>query len=69
MSWIVYLLVFFVICAVGFFIRRIWMALIDLIISLFKKIFGLNKKKSTKEWHTLDEIRDKNKEDEAKKEI
>lgn len=63
MEWIGFFLVFLVICAAGFFIRRIWVAFIDLIISVFKKIFGLNRNRSAKKWHTLDDAGDKKKED------
>ncbi|EUC53425.1 hypothetical protein HMPREF0581_0780 [Mogibacterium timidum ATCC 33093] len=35
--------------------------MIDLIISTFKKVLGLNKNNSTENWHTLEDIREKNK--------
>ena len=44
MDWLIYLFVFLVICTVWFFITRIWVGSIDLIISGFKKLFGLDKK-------------------------
>lgn len=60
MEWLIYLLVFLVILIVWFFIIRIWVGSIDLIISGFKKLFELNKN-NTEKWHTLEDIRDKNK--------
>lgn len=61
MSWIKYLLVFLVICTIWFFVTRIWVNGIDMIISAFKKVFGLNKNDSAENWHTLEDIRNKNK--------
>lgn len=63
MDWLRYLFVFLVICIVWFFITRIWVGSIDLIISGFKKLLGLDKKNHTEKWHTLEEIRDKQKKD------
>ncbi len=60
MDPLIYLFVFLVICVIWFFISRIWVGSIDLIISGFKKLFGLNKKNNTEKWHTLEDIRDKN---------
>lgn len=63
MTWIVYFLVFLAVCVVWFFITRIWVNGIDLIISIFKKVLGLDKDNNEKSWHTLEEIRDKNQKD------
>ncbi len=63
MDWLRYLFVFLVICIVWFFITRIWVGSIDLIISGFKKLLELDKKNNTEKWHTLEEIRDKQKKD------
>ena len=63
MDWLIYLLVFLAICIVWFVITRVWVNLIDLIISAFKKVLGLNKNNSTENWHTLEDIREKNKKD------
>ncbi|EHL14803.1 hypothetical protein HMPREF9630_00846 [Peptoanaerobacter stomatis] len=63
MNWITYFLIFLAICIVWFVITRIWVNGIDLIISVFKKIFGLNKNNNAESWHTLEDIRDKNKKD------
>ena len=63
MDWLIYLFVFLVICTIWFFITRIWVGSIDLIISGFKKLFGLDKKNNTEKWHTLEDIRDKKKKD------
>lgn len=63
MDWLRYLFVFLVICIIWFFITRIWVGSIDSIISGFKKLLGLDKKNNTEKWHTLEEIRDKQKKD------
>ncbi len=46
MSWLTYFLIFLAICIVWFVITRIWVNGIDLIISAFKKMLGLNKNNS-----------------------
>ncbi|EJU22339.1 hypothetical protein HMPREF1152_1313 [Mogibacterium sp. CM50] len=61
MNWLIYFLIFLIICIVWFVITRVWVNLIDLIISTFKKVLGLNKNNSTENWHTLEDIREKNK--------
>ena len=63
MNWLTYFLIFLAICIAWFVITRIWVNGIDLIISAFKKMLGLNKNNSTENWHTLEDIRNKNKED------
>ena len=63
MNWLTYFLIFLAICIVWFVITRIWVNGIDLIISAFKKMLGLNKNNSAESWHPLADIRDKNKED------
>ena len=63
MNWLTCFLIFLIICIVWFVITRVWVNLIDLIISTFKKVLGLNKNNSAESWHTLEDIRDKNKED------
>ena len=63
MNWIIYFLIFLAICIVWFVITRIWVNGIDLIISAFKKIFGLNKNNNAESWYTLEDIRNKNKKD------
>lgn len=62
MEWLSYLLVFLVVCVVYFFITRIWIGGIDLLIAGIKKILRVDRDDG-KNWHTLDEIRDKNKKD------
>ncbi|MDO4793761.1 MAG: hypothetical protein Q3993_06225 [Filifactor alocis] len=61
MTIISYIIVFLVICVVGFIIRRLWVGLIDLIISLFKKLFFQNSGKNETKWHSMEEIKSKNK--------
>ena len=61
MNWLIYFLIFLIICIVWFVITRVWVNLIDLIISTFKKVLGLNKNNITENWHTLEDIREKNK--------
>ena len=61
MNWLTCFLIFLIICIVWFVITRVWVNLIDLIISTFKKVLGLNKNDSTESWHTLEDIRDKTK--------
>ena len=61
MNWLIYFLIFLIICIVWFVITRVWVNLRDLIISTFKKVLGLNKNNSTENWHTLEDIREKNK--------
>lgn len=56
-----YIIVFVVICIVGFVIRRLWVGLIDLIISLFKKLFFRNSDKNKTKWHSMEDIQSKNK--------
>ena len=63
MNWLTCFLIFLIICIVWFVITRVWVNLIDLIISAFKKVLGLNKNNSTENWHTLEDIREKNKKD------
>lgn len=63
MNWLTCFLIFLIICIVWFVITRVWVNLIDLIISTFKKVLGLNKNNSTEHWHTLEDIREKNKKD------
>lgn len=64
MDWLSYILIFAAICVVYFFITRIWVGGIDLIIDGIKKIFRLNKNESTEKWHTIEELRAKNKDNE-----
>ena len=61
MDYIIYFFVFLVVCIVWFFIVRIWVSGIDFIIYIFKKIFGINN--NTKNWHSLKDIKNKNKKD------
>ena len=61
MNWLTCFLIFLIICIVWFVITRVWVNLIDLIISTFKKVLRLNKNNSTENWHTLEDIREKNK--------
>ncbi len=63
MNWLTCFLIFLIICIVWLVITRVWVNLIDLIISAFKKVLGLNKNNSTENWHTLEDIREKNKKD------
>ena len=63
MNWLTCFLIFLIICIVWLVITRVWVNLIDLIISTFKKVLGLNKNNSTENWHTLEDIREKNKKD------
>ncbi|WP_028263554.1 hypothetical protein [Atopobium fossor] len=60
MDLVAYFLVFLAVCVVWFLITRLWVAGIDAIISLFKKMFGLNKSEPTKNWHTLEDLQKKN---------
>lgn len=59
MSWLAYLLVLLAVCAIWFAITRIWMAGLDFIINLFKKGLGLDKNRDTKQWHSLEDIKNK----------
>ena len=59
MSWLAYLLVLLAVCAIWFAITRIWIAGLDFIINLFKKGLGFNKKPDTKQWHSLEDIKNK----------
>lgn len=68
MNWIIYGLIFLAVCVVYFFITRIWIKGIDLIVSVLKKIFRINKNDGAANWHTLEDIRDKNREDSPKNE-
>lgn len=63
MDWLIYLSVFLVILVIRFFITRIWVGGVDLIISKFKKLFGFNQKNHTEKWRTLEDIRNKDKKD------
>lgn len=63
MTWLTYFLIFLAICIIWFVITRIWINVTDLIMSGFKKILGLNKNNSTKNWHTLEDIRNNKKKD------
>lgn len=60
MNWTKYILIFLVICFIWFIVTRIWVAGIDMILSVLKKSFGFKEKNNTKSWHTLKDIRDKN---------
>ncbi|MDD7510904.1 MAG: hypothetical protein PUK21_00745 [Peptostreptococcaceae bacterium] len=59
MSWVVFAIGLLAICTVVFIISRLWIGLVDAIIEGVKKAFGVGKKDSTDNWHTIDEIRDK----------
>lgn len=61
MDWINFLLICLVIGIVWLIITRVWISSIDIIITLLKKLFKLDRRHNTKTWHTLDEIKDKNK--------
>lgn len=61
MNWLIYSLIFLAVCAVWFVVTRIWVGGIDLVVSVFRKMLGLNQKESTGNWHTLEDIREKNK--------
>lgn len=63
MDWIKYFLIFLAICVVWFVITRVWVNIIDSVISAFKKISGLNKNDNVENWHTLEDIRNENKKD------
>lgn len=63
MNLITYFLIFFTICVIWFFVTRIWVNGIDLIVSALKKFFRLNKGDSVEKWHTLENIRNERKED------
>lgn len=65
MEWISYFLVLLAICFVWFLFTRIWMGGIDWIISLFKRLFHLNKNDGIKNWHTLEELRERNKKEQG----
>lgn len=57
-EWIEYLLLLVVICALYFVATGVWVGLIDVIVSGFKKLFRLGKNKPEK-WHSLKDIKDK----------
>lgn len=59
MSWLAYLLVLLTVCAIWFAITRIWVASLDFLINLFKKGLSFNKKPDTKQWHSLEDIKNK----------
>lgn len=60
MELIAYFLVFLAICVVWFLITRLWAAGIDIIVAGIKKIFNLDTGKPARDWHTLEDIRNKN---------
>lgn len=62
MNTISYIFVFVVVCIIGFVIRMLWMGLIDSIVSLFKKLFARNSNKNEPKWHSMEEIKERNKE-------
>lgn len=41
-----------ILCVIVFFVTRFWIAIVDAVAGVFKKIFGL-KKKEARRWHTL----------------
>ena len=57
----VYAVVFLVICVIWFIITRLWIGAVDGVFSLLKKIFKRKDSNRDKNWHTIDEIKDKNK--------
>lgn len=61
MDWITFILILLAIGIVWVIITHLWMNTIDVIISKLKKILKLDKQSSIEKWHTLEEIRDKNK--------
>ncbi len=63
MNRIAYLLIFSAVCIVWFVITRIWVGAIDSIISVFKKLFRIDRNDNTRNWHTLEDIRNKGKEE------
>lgn len=65
MEWFIYILVFLAVAVGWFIISRLWVALVDTLIGLVKKIFGFKKKTTEDKWHSLDDIR-KNKQQKQK---
>lgn len=56
----VYAVVFLVVCVIWFIITRLWIGAVDGVFSLLKKVFK-RKDSNQENWHTIDEIKDKNK--------
>lgn len=59
MDWITFILICLVICIIWVILTQIWMNSIDMIISLFKKLFRINKHSNIETWHTLEDIKNK----------
>lgn len=57
----VYAVVFLVVCLIWFIITRLWIGVVDGVFSLLKKVFKRKDSNPDKNWHTIDEIKDKNK--------
>lgn len=49
-----YVLVLVCICVVWFVITRIWVGLVDLVIGVLKKLFGIKEKEREGNWHVLE---------------
>lgn len=65
-EWIEYLLLLVVICVIYFVATGVWVGLIDLIVSGFKKLFRLGNNKPEK-WHSLEDIRKNDRQQERAK--
>lgn len=63
MDWMTFILICLVIGMVWVIITQLWMNSIDILITFLKKLFRLDRRSDSKQWHTLEEIRDKNKKD------
>ena len=61
MNWFTYIFVFSIVIVITFIIKRVWMALIDSVVALLKKIFFRHQNTKVDKWHTLDEINKKQK--------
>ncbi len=66
MDWIKIFFILLITCIVIFIISKIWMGLVDTIISIIKKIFGKNKESATDNWHSLEDIRKEDRERDSK---
>lgn len=62
MDWIKIFFILLATCIVIFIISKIWMGLVDTIISSIKKIFGKDKESAIDDWHSLEDIRKEDRE-------
>ena len=63
MNWLIYVVVFGIVCGILFLLIKLWIGAVDFLANFFRKLFGIKQKTDHTNWHSLEEIRERNKEE------